>query len=279
MVDASPLGQLQRHYEQYLKAERGLAPATVTKYGGVLPWFLTERFGDGPLDLRALDVSTITTFVIHAHTMSPGHAKNMVTALRSICRFFWQRGAIDRDLAAVVPRLSDWRLATIPKYLRPEEVERLLQACDLQTAIGRRGHAMLLLLARLGLRAGEISALELDDIQWRSGEILVHSSKRLPQERHPLLTAVGEALSTIHGPQDPLHGGLVEHVWERAGLGKSREHGGFGEVDLGESLQAQIAEPSTQGRSVGRDRGSPKAMQRGEIVAQHRRRHRRRAAR
>ena len=202
MVDASPLGQLQRHYEQYLKAERGLAPATVTKYGGVLPWFLTERFGDGPLDLRALDVSTITTFVIHAHTMSPGHAKNMVTALRSICRFFWQRGAIDRDLAAVVPRLSDWRLATIPKYLRPEEVERLLQACDLQTAIGRRGHAMLLLLARLGLRAGEISALELDDIQWRSGEILVHSSKRLPQERHPLLTAVGEALSTIHGPQE-----------------------------------------------------------------------------
>ena len=197
MVDASPLGELQRHYEQYLRAERGLAPATMTKYGGVFRWFLTDRFGDGPLDLRALDVSTITTFVIrHARTMSPGYAKGMVGALRSMCRFLWQRGAIDRDLAAAVPRLPDWRLATIPKYLSPEEVERLLQACDLQAAVGRRDHAILLLLARLGLRAGEISAFALDDIQWRAGEILVRSSKRLPQDRLPLLTEVGEALAT-----------------------------------------------------------------------------------
>jgi site-specific recombinase XerC len=148
-----------------------------------------DRFGAGPLDLRALDVSTITAFVIrHAHTMSPGHAKNMVTALRSLCQFLWQRGAIARDLAAGVPRMPDWRLATIPKYLSPEDVEHLLQTCDLQTAVGRRDHAILLLLARLGLRAGEILALALDDIRWRAGEILVRSSKRLPQDRLPLLT-------------------------------------------------------------------------------------------
>ena len=206
VIDESPLGQLQRQYEQYLTAERGLAPATVTKYGGVLRWFLSDRFGDGLLTPSALDVSTITTFVIrHAHTMSPGHAKNMVAALRSICHFLWQRGAIDRDLAAGVPRMPDWRLATIPKYLGPEEVERLLQACDLQAAVGRRDHAILLLLARLGLRAGEIIALELDDIQWRAGEILVRSSKRLPQDRLPLLTEVGEALATYVRRDRPSH--------------------------------------------------------------------------
>jgi len=205
-VDESPLSQLQRHYEQHLRAERGLAPSTVTNYSEVFRWFLTDRFGDGPLDLRALDVSTITTFVIrHAHTMSPGHAKGMVSALRSICHFLLQRGAIDRDLAAGVPRMPDWRLATIPKYLSPEEVARLLQACDCQAAVGRRDHAILLLLARLGLRAGEIIALELDDIQWRAGEILVRSSKRLPQDRLPLLTEVGEALATYIRRDRPSH--------------------------------------------------------------------------
>ena len=205
-VDESPLSQLQRHYEQHLRAERGLAPSTVTNYGEVFRWFLTDRFGDGPLDLPALDVSTITTFVIrHAHTMSPGHAKGMVSALRSICRFLLQRGAIDRDLAAGVPRMPDWRLATLPKYLSPEEVARLLQACDCEAAVGRRDHAILLLLARLGLRAGEIIALELDDIQWRAGEILVRSSKRLPQDRLPLLTEVGEALATYIRRDRPSH--------------------------------------------------------------------------
>ncbi|MDA1082791.1 MAG: site-specific integrase [Gemmatimonadetes bacterium] len=206
VVDESPVSQLLRHYEQHLRAERGLAPATVTNYVGMFRWFLTDRFGDGPLDLRALDVASITTFVIgHAHTMSPGRAKGMVTALRSICHFLLQRGAIDHDLAAGVPRMPDWRLATIPKYLSPEEIARLLQACDLEAGIGRRDHAILLLLARLGLRAGEIVALALDDIQWRAGAILVRSSKRLPQDRLPLLAEVGEALATYLQRDRPTH--------------------------------------------------------------------------
>jgi site-specific recombinase XerD len=197
LVDESPLGQLQRDYEQYLTTERGLAPVTVSDYANVLRRFLTDRFGNGPLELGTLDVSTITAFVIcRARTMSPRYAQGMVTALRSICRFLQQRGAIDRDLAAGLPSVSDWRLATIPKYLNPEEVERVLQTCDRQTAAGRRDHAILLLLARLGLRAGEIIALELDDIRWRAGEILVRSSKRLAQDRLPLVAEIGEALAT-----------------------------------------------------------------------------------
>jgi site-specific recombinase XerD len=168
--------------------------------------FITERFGNGPLDLGTLTVSTITDFVIrHARTMSPRDAQRMVTALRSICRFLRQRGAIDRDLAAGVLSVSDWRLATIPKYLNPEEVERMLQTCNRQTAAGRRDYAILLLLARLGLRAGEISALELDDIRWRAGEILVRSSKRLPQDRLPLFAEVGDALATYLRRDRPPH--------------------------------------------------------------------------
>jgi integrase/recombinase XerD len=206
VVDDSPLGQLQREYAEYLTAERGLAPVTVSGYVDVLRQFLTERFGNGPLDFGALTVSTITTFVLrHARTMSPRYAQGMVSALRSICRFLRQRGAIDRDLAAAMPSVSDWRLATIPKYLNPEEVERVLQTCDRQTAVGRRDHAILLLLARLGFRAGEIIALELDDIRWRAGEILVRSSKRLPQDRLPLVAEVGDALATYLRRDRPSH--------------------------------------------------------------------------
>jgi integrase/recombinase XerD len=206
VIDETPLGRLQRQYEQYLVLERGLAAATVTTYGGFFRAFLSERFGKGPLDLRGLDVSTVTTFVVrHAPMMSPGRAKLMGTALRSIFQFFLQRGVIERDLAGCVPRISDWRLATIPKYLSPDEVERLLQACDGQTAVGRRDRAILLLLARLGLRAGEIVALELDDIQWRAGEMTVRSSKRLPQDRLPLPREVGEALATYIRRDRPAH--------------------------------------------------------------------------
>lgn len=206
VIDESPIGQLQREYARYLASERGLAPVTVSDYVDVLRRFLTDQFGASPLDFGALTVSTITTFVIrHARTMSPRSAQGMVSALRSICRFLRQRGVIDHDLAAGLPSVSDWRLATIPKYLKPEEVERVLQACNRQTAVGRRDHAILLLLARLGLRAGEIIALELDDIRWRAGEILVRSSKRLPQDRLPLVAEVGDALATYLRRDRPPH--------------------------------------------------------------------------
>jgi len=212
VVDDSPLGQLQREYEQYLTAERGLAPVTVSGYVDVLRRFLTEQFGKGALDLNTLTASMITTFVLrHAGTMSPRYAQGMVTALRSMCRFLQQQGAIDRDLVAAMPSVSDWRRATLPKYLTSEEVERVLQTCNRQTTVGRRDYAILLLLARLGLRAGEIVALELDDIRWRVGEILVRSSKRLPQDRLPLLTEVGDALARYLHRDRPPH--TTRHVF------------------------------------------------------------------
>jgi site-specific recombinase XerD len=206
VVDEAPLSLLQRQYERYLTTERGLAPATLTNYGGFFRRFLTERFGDGPLQLRALTAGDISTCVLrHAHEMSPGRAKLMVTALRSMFRFFLQRGTIDGDLAACVPAVADWRLATVPKYLRPEEIDRLLQACDRRTAVGRRDHAILLLLARLGLRAGEVVTVELDDIHWHAGEITVRGSKGLRHDRLPLPVDVGEALAAYVRTDRPRH--------------------------------------------------------------------------
>jgi site-specific recombinase XerD len=119
----------------------------------------------------------------------------MVTALRSFFRFLLLSAKIQVDLAACVPTVADWRLSSVPKYLAEEEIQRLLDACDRSMSTGRRDYAVLLLLARLGLRAGEVVALEIDDINWRAGEMMVRG-KGLIHDRLPLLTEVGEALAT-----------------------------------------------------------------------------------
>ncbi len=117
------------------------------------------------------------------------------TVFRSFFRFLLQKGELQVDLAASVLTVADWRLSTVPKYLTPEEVERVLNACDRRMATGRRDYAILLLLARLGLRAGEVVALQLEDINWRAGEILVRG-KGLLHERMPLPSDVGQALTS-----------------------------------------------------------------------------------
>jgi len=126
--------------------------------------------------------------------MSPRRAQLMTTALRSFLRFLFCNGELKTDLAACVPTVADWRLSTVPKYLAPEEVERVIAACDRRTSTGLRDYAILL-LARLGLRAGEIVALQLDDLDWRAGEMIVRG-KGLFRDRLPLPCDVGEALSS-----------------------------------------------------------------------------------
>ena len=195
LVAHSALATLLGQYEKHLRAERGLTTATVENYLPLVRRFLEERFGEGPLPLRELSPADSHRFILRrAPSMSPGRAKLLVTALRSFFRFLVQRGYIDLDLAASVPPVAGWRLAGVPRSLGAEEVERLLGSCDRTTATGRRNYAVLLLLARLGLRAGEVVALELDDIDWRAGEILVRG-KGLFRDRLPLLGEVGEALA------------------------------------------------------------------------------------
>lgn len=197
MVDESPRARLDRRYQQYLRAERGLAPTTIETYLGFLRQFLTEQRGDAWSSLGLLSASDVAAFVQrHARAASPGRAQLMTTALRAMFRYLFQAGELGVDLSVAVPTVPDWRLATLPRSLAPEHVERLLIAGDRQTATGRRDHAILLLLARLGLRAGEVVALELDDLHWRTGEITIRGKKGLRHDRFPLPTDVGAALAT-----------------------------------------------------------------------------------
>ncbi len=193
-TDRSALGQLTRDYERFLISERGLARSTVVGYLAMVRRFLTDYFESRPLRLQDLRPQDLHRFVLgEARRVSRAHARTTVTTLRSFLRFLRQRGAIDTDLAAALFGVSYWRWAHIPKSLPPEQVERLLRSCDRRTASGQRDYAMLLLLARLGLRGGEVLALTLADLDWERGELLVRG-KGQRFERLPLPEDVGAAL-------------------------------------------------------------------------------------
>ena len=192
--DPTPLDNLTRDFGRHLSSERGLSPATLGNYLPIVRSFLIERFDGKPMQFDELRPVDIQRFVVRrAQTGSRRSAQLMITALRSFLRFLRQRGAISTDLAGAVSGIADWRLSHLPKSIPPEQVERMLASCDRSMPVGERDYAILLLLARLGLRAGEVVALTLDDLDWERGEILVHGKgQRLV--RLPLPTDVGAAL-------------------------------------------------------------------------------------
>ena len=193
--DVSPLAAILDRYEKHLRSERGLTTATIINYLPFARKFLSDRFGEGPFLLKVVRPCDISGFILrHARTMSCRRAQLMTTAFRSFFRFLFMRGELQVDLAPSIPTVADWRLSTLPRYITAEEVIRVLGSCDRHTATGRRDYALLLLLTRLGLRAGEIVAMQLDDIDWRSGEILVRG-KGLLYDRMPLPVDVGQALA------------------------------------------------------------------------------------
>ncbi|MHB8278258.1 MAG: tyrosine-type recombinase/integrase [Candidatus Humimicrobiaceae bacterium] len=186
---------IENSFSKYLKQERGLSQATMDKYLPTIRLFLMERFGKKNIILDKLRPTDISGFILrYAHTMSISGTQSMITALRSFFSFLYQRGQIPTNLAAAVPFVSRWRYAPVPKYLQPEQVKRILEACDQETAIGQRNYAILLLLARLGLRAGEIVNMELEDINWESGEIMVRG-KSSREQKLPLPDEVGKAIA------------------------------------------------------------------------------------
>jgi site-specific recombinase XerD len=193
-VDRSPLGELTRDFGRYLSAERGLSSATLNNYLPIVRSFLIGRFEHKSMRLDELRPIDIHRFVVHfARTGSRRRAQLSVAALRSFLRFLQQRGLIATDLARAVPGVANWSLAHLPKTLPPGQVEQMLAFCDRGTRVGQRDYAILLFLARLGLRAGEVVALTLDDLDWERGEIVVRGKgQRLG--RLPLPTDVGAAL-------------------------------------------------------------------------------------
>jgi site-specific recombinase XerD len=182
-------------YRRYLLQERGLAVSTLAYFIRFAEEFLSERFGNGDLNLSELRAQDVTSFVQNrAQRLSPGRAKLLVTALRSLLRYMRHQGEISIDLASCAPPVAMWSLSTLPKSLPAGTVQQLLDNYERETARGKRNYAVLLLLARLGLRACEIVALELDDIDWDNARITIRGKGgRLAQM--PLPTDVGEAIA------------------------------------------------------------------------------------
>lgn len=191
----TPAELLADEFRSYLRQERALAGTTVTFYLEFISRFLNDRFADGEVDLSVLCAADVVGFVQRqAACLHPKRAKVMTTALRSFLQYARYRGDVNIDLAAAVPTVANWTMASIPRFLLPDQVELVLAHCNRQTAIGRRDYAILLLLAWLGLRAGEVAALTLDDIDWKAGYFTVRG-KGGQWTQMPLPVDVGEAIA------------------------------------------------------------------------------------
>ena len=190
----SPCERLLRGYRDYLLVERGLAASTVElNVRMVRPFLANQVQADGQLDLQRLGAAEIGAFVVAQSRERPRSVGRMVTALRSLLRFLHVDGVIDWPLAVAVPSVASWSLSGLPKALGNDQVAALLTSCDRRTSTGCRDFAILTLLVRLGLRAGEVAGLSLDDIDWRHGEIIVRGKgNRL--DRLPLPGDVGQAI-------------------------------------------------------------------------------------
>ena len=182
-------------FQHYLRQERSLSESTVINYTPVARSFLSERFPKGALHFQQITAADITAFVQRqAALVTSKRAPLVVTALRSFLRYLFLRGIVAIDLATCVPTIATWSLSNVPRFLAGEQIQKILASCDKETGIGKRDYALLLLLARLGLRAGEVVALTLDDFDWEAGLITVRGKgKRVAQM--PLPSEVGTAIA------------------------------------------------------------------------------------
>ena len=234
--------ELIERYRNYLTVERGLEPATIATYVRVVTRFLATQRGRELDELGAADVSKFMTS--QCRQVSTRQAERLATGLRSFLGFALVEGLISRPLTGAVPSVARWSGAGLPRGLTPEQVAALLAGCDRQHAMGRRDYAILVLLVRLGLRAAEVSALRLDDIDWRAGEIVVRGKGRT-EDRLPLPPDVGAAIAAylrqdrpgrperevflrvcapLRGLTPDGVGEVVRAAGERAGLGSFGSH-------------------------------------------------------
>lgn len=189
-IAEGPVDELLDAFSAYLSVARGLVDEAVAGYARAVRPFVEHVLGPNGTGLERLDGTVVIAFVVqHVPRLSPKVASLTVTALRSLLRYLHLEGWIARPLAEVVPSVASPRLAALPKRLDAEQIDALLAASDVGTVTGRRDLAILMLLARLGLRACEVAGLSLDDIDWRRGEIVVRGKGRA--QRLPLPADVG----------------------------------------------------------------------------------------
>jgi site-specific recombinase XerD len=201
-VKTTAAEDLAAHFEQHLQDRQGLATATIERYRRVAQQFLGDRFGRGAVDLRALRASDAIAFVKReSRRLQPPALKCVVNALRSFLRYAQFRGEVPAALAGGVPTVAAWSTTpALPKAISPEHAQSAIDSCNLSTGVGLRDRAVLLLLARLGLRAREIIALQLSDLDWDRGHLRVRG-KAGRQQLLPVPTDVGAAIAAYlqHG--------------------------------------------------------------------------------
>jgi integrase/recombinase XerD len=193
-LDMSPRACLKREYDTYLRIQRGLSADTIYHCLRFFDRFLTSKFGDGLGDLDAISPNDVTGFILEMRkAKNAPRDKTVPSHLRNLFKFLFWSNRTQRDLSRSIPRTRQPKPTSIPRYLEPAQVNRLIEVVRGHKKTGRRNHAMLMLIARLGLRAPEVTAIELEDIDWRSGEILIRGKGKL-HDRMPLPAEVGEAI-------------------------------------------------------------------------------------
>jgi site-specific recombinase XerD len=191
----TPVQECVREYRQYLVRQRGLSASSLANYLSFVEQFLGEKFAEPKLCFHAMRAADVTAFVKSRLTkLSPGRAKLLVTGLRAFLRYLLHQGKITVDLSPCVLPVACWSFSEIPKSLPTGVVEQVLAQCSRKTPIGRRNYAILLLLARLGLRAGEVVTLNLEDLDWDSGLIRIRR-KGSRWTQLPLPADVGAAIA------------------------------------------------------------------------------------
>lgn len=241
----TPVERAVRAYVHYLRDVRALADATITNYAPFVLQLLRDRFGDGPVRLRGLTAHDVVRFV---HRQAPRlhlkRAKLLTNAVRSFLRYARYHGAVTRDLAEAVPAVANWSMPSIPRAIPDDQVRQLLASLDRRTAMGRRDYAIVLLLARLGLRANEVARLELEDLQWDAGQIHVRG-KWGHRTVLPLPADVGAAIAAyVRRGRPP---GLSRRVFLRS---RAPIRGFLGQCAIGSIIRhrlhrAGIAAPTT----------------------------------
>ena len=187
---ADPFDPLVNDYQEWLKRHRGVCEQTTARHGRMVVRLLPTL---GP-DPRAYDAATIRNAILfEAQRCSPVYTKTMMTALRGYLRFLTAVDLCPPGLEHAVPLVPQWRLSSLPRYLSPEQIDRLVASSDVRGSGGLRDRAILLLLARLGLRAGDILEMCLADIDWSSGTLRVKGKGRC-ETRLPLPQDAGDAV-------------------------------------------------------------------------------------
>jgi site-specific recombinase XerD len=183
-----------KEFDAYLRTERGLAPRSIVRHLPTVRRFLLEVCPTGEGDLGKISQEDVIRYIErHAQDSSPRTGKAMCWSLRAFLRYLHHRGLNPGALAGCVPSMRRWKLATLPTYLSAAQVQKALDGCDRATAMGRRDYAILMMLAKLGLRANEVATLILDDIDWRTGEMIVCAKGR-QRARMPIPRDVGAAV-------------------------------------------------------------------------------------